>query len=157
MIRLTEKSSDDLDRWLPEMWELYRQDLIAAGFSIAEAQVNVDHHQSNLFVDGRPAPGQHILDVWSDEDKIGSLWLSQQDAGKSSEWFIYDIVIDDDYRGRGFGRLGMAAAEEFVRARGGTKLGLSVFGFNTVARQLYDSMDYKVVSVSMVKDWNNVP
>lgn len=156
MIRLVEKSPDDLARWLPANWELYRQDLIAAGVSVGEAQSNVEHHRSKLFVDGRPAPGQHILDVWNDEDKIGSLWLSQQEEGRSSEWFVYDIVVDDVFRGRGFGRLGMAAAEEFVRDRGGTKLGLSVFGFNTVARYLYESMDYKIVSVSMVKEWDDV-
>jgi ribosomal protein S18 acetylase RimI-like enzyme len=47
----------------------------------------------------------------------------------------------------------MLAAEEFVTSKSGTRLALNVFGSNTVARRLYESLDYQVMSVSMFKDF----
>ena len=46
----------------------------------------------------------------------------------------------------------MEAAEAFVRDRGATRLSLNVFGYNTVARRLYESLDYQVLAVGMYKD-----
>lgn len=46
----------------------------------------------------------------------------------------------------------MRLAEEQVLARGGDRLGLNVFGPNTVARSLYDSLGYRVTATNMSKD-----
>jgi ribosomal protein S18 acetylase RimI-like enzyme len=42
-------------------------------------------------------------------------------------------------------------AEEFARNRGATKLELNVFGNNTVARGLYESLGYRISTVHMSK------
>jgi hypothetical protein len=47
----------------------------------------------------------------------------------------------------------MQAAEQYVTSHGGKRLGLNVFGPNTVARSLYESMDYQVLAVGMYKDF----
>ena len=45
----------------------------------------------------------------------------------------------------------MLAAEDVVREAGLAEVSLNVFGFNDVARRLYDSLGYRVVSTAMTK------
>lgn len=137
--------------WLPLMWATYRQDLIDAGESVEAADKNVEHHKKMLFEDGRPGAGQYVFDAFEGDKRVGVLWLSQQDGGKSAEWFVYDIVIEPEHRGKGYGRATMEAGENFAREHGGNSLALNVFGPNTVARRLYESMDYQLVAQSMKK------
>ncbi|WP_346426683.1 GNAT family N-acetyltransferase [Streptomyces sp. YIM 130001] len=61
------------------------------------------------------------------------------------------MVIDADQRGQGFGRAAMVLGEEYARAQGAHTLGLSVFGFNTGARGLYESLGYETTSVKLHK------
>ena len=45
----------------------------------------------------------------------------------------------------------MLLAEDQVKTMGGRELGLNVFGFNTVARGLYESLGYETVAIRMSK------
>jgi ribosomal protein S18 acetylase RimI-like enzyme len=132
------------------MWDEYLRDLLGAGMSPEEASKNVERNRDQLFVDGEPIEGQFIFDVVGDDGVVGSLWLGNRPG--SDEWYIYNIVVEADRRGRGLGRSTMEAAEAYVKAHGGHRLGLNVFGPNAVARSLYESMDYQVMAVSMFKD-----
>ncbi len=79
------------------------------------------------------------------------IWLGLRN-GVGPDWWIYDIEIDPAFRGTGLGRPTLAAAQEFVLAQGGTRLGLNVFGPNAVARHLYEAAGYTVSSIQMFKD-----
>ncbi len=149
-VRLVEMTPERLAAWLPGMWGEYLSDLVDSGESLESARANVEAHQTSLFVDGRPTPTQHILDVLDGDRVVGNLWLSQQGAA-SSDWFVYNVAIDAALRGRGYGRQAMRAAEAYVRARGGTRLSLNVFGGNAVARSLYASLGYVVQAQTMGK------
>ena len=87
-----------------------------------------------------------------DETKVGTLWLATREKRKSGEWFVYDIVINEEFRRKGFGRSAMRAAEDYVKSQGGTRLALNVFGPNVVARSLYESMGYNAMAIEMRKD-----
>ncbi len=60
-------------------------------------------------------------------------------------------MIDPAHRGRGLGRAAMVLAEEAARSQGASELGLNVFGPNTVARRLYESLGYETTAVNMRK------
>ncbi|WP_166848130.1 GNAT family N-acetyltransferase [Isoptericola sp. BMS4] len=45
----------------------------------------------------------------------------------------------------------MILGEEYARARGARSLGLNVFGFNTAARALYESLGFETAAVTMHK------
>lgn len=152
MIDLVEKSEASLATWLSTMWADYRTDLLAAGMSADEADKNIERNRAHLMNGDRPSPGQHILDVINDGAVVGTLWLGHLPSQGPDEWFVYDIVIDETLRGTGLGRATMIAAEKFVTSHSGKRLALNVFGPNTVARRLYESLDYQVMSVSMFKD-----
>ena len=92
------------------------------------------------------------MNVIADEESVGTLWMGRPLSGDADTWYIFDIEIAKDMRGRGFGRAAMEAAEEWTRERGGTRVALNVFGPNLTARALYDSLGYEVLATSMFKD-----
>ena len=107
---------------------------------------------AELFPGGSPADGQFVMNVIDDEEIVGTLWMGRPLSGDANTWYIFDIEIAKDCRGRGYGRSAMEAAEKWTREHGGTRVALNVFGPNLVARSLYDSLGYEVLATSMFKD-----
>ncbi len=154
MIRLVTKSPTDLKAWMVTMWADYRQDLLDAGSTPRDADSNVARNREVLFHGDEPAEGQYFFDVLSDDVVVGTLWLADKRNEEAKDWYIYDIIVNEEFRGRGLGRLTMQAAEEYVKSQSGKRLELNAFGPNTVARSLYESMDYQVMAISMYKDFS---
>jgi ribosomal protein S18 acetylase RimI-like enzyme len=132
---------------VPSMRE-YVQHLIDSGMSPEAARKNADDTTAKSFPGGEAGNGNEIFDVMDAGEPVGILWIADQGDGK---WFIYDIEMLEAKRGAGYGRATMLAAEDHVRAAGGTSLGLHVFGYNTVARGLYDSLGFEATNIQMRK------
>ncbi len=152
MIHFVALSDEDFNEWRTAMWADYRSQLLGAGFTPEEISLNVAQFEETLFVDGVPNGDQHIFDVMDDETKVGILWLATRVDRSPGEWFVYDIVIDREFRSKGYGRSTMQAAEDYVKSHGGTRLALNVFGPNVVARSLYESLGYATMTIGMRKD-----
>lgn len=147
-LRLVPLNAEESIGYLEGLWPKYRDELIRAGSSDAEADANIEHNKNSLTPGGVIASGQHMFRLTRDGLHIGNLWLAEREAG---DWFVYDVEVFEEFRGRGLGREAMQAAEAYARENGATKLGLSVFGFNTVARSLYESLGYAIVAMGMTK------
>ena len=147
-VTLTELRNDEAVAYLSGLWPRYREELIRAGASPSEADANIERNQQTISPDGAIASGQRMFHVMHGGEHIGNLWLSERAQG---DWFIYDIEVFEAYRGQGLGRASMLAAEEYAKANGATKLGLSVFGFNTIARSMYESLGYSIIAMQMTK------
>jgi ribosomal protein S18 acetylase RimI-like enzyme len=152
MGKLEPKTTQELASWIPSKKEEYIAERIKAGESAEVANRMSDGQFAELFPDGNPADGQFVMNVLTDEELVGTLWMGRPFSGDGNTWFIFDIEIAKDARGRGFGRAAMVAAEEWTRERGGTRVALNVFGPNLTARSLYDSLGYEVLATSMFKD-----
>jgi ribosomal protein S18 acetylase RimI-like enzyme len=86
---------------------------------------------------------------------VGVSWLGlTHPRGAPDCAFIYDIEINEAYRGAGYGRALLAAAEDAVRSRGLGRLELNVFGDNARAIRLYETSGYRVVTQQMRKSLN---
>jgi ribosomal protein S18 acetylase RimI-like enzyme len=119
---------------------------------LAEAKASRDFEA--LWPDGVPGP-DHWVYALEDSDgdgDVGYLWLSERDNQGRKVLWIYDIEIDERFRGRGHGRAAMALVEEQARERGLERVELNVFGGNAVARSLYRSLGYEESAVWMGKD-----
>jgi ribosomal protein S18 acetylase RimI-like enzyme len=101
---------------------------------------------------GLNTPGHSIFIVEADGSTIGRLWLAERELGGRRVLYVYDVSIDREHRGRGYGRAAMRLAEEEARARGIGRIELNVFGGNDVARGLYRSLGYVEISAQMRKD-----
>jgi len=107
------------------------------------AQVASRASYDSLLPDGLATLG-HTLLVATDPnggERVGVLWFGPSTDDPAMAW-IYDIMVDEEKRGRGWGRAIMRAFEGEARARGFARAGLNVYGDNHVARRLYESLGY---------------
>ncbi len=73
------------------------------------------------------------------DERVGHLWVGEQTSAEGRMLWIYDVFVDEAFRGRGLGREALLLAEDEARRRGLDLVGLNVFGRNDVARGLYRS------------------
>ncbi len=140
----------ELGEWIVRARAVYIDDRVAAGDSAAEATANADSTLARMFPAGSPAPGQLVGHVVVHGIPVGTLWVGQAESDPT-RWWIWDIVIDEKLRGRGFGRKTMQLAEKIAGDGGATSLGLNVFAHNAVARALYASLGYEESAIQMRK------
>ena len=91
-----------------------------------------------------------IWDLESDR-AVGIIWVGERKRGDINQAVIYDIRVDEDLRGQGYGTQALEAVEELARQLGLTEIWLHVFGHNTGARRLYDRQGYEITNVTMRK------
>ena len=151
MVELKELLPDEITPYFEDLWRDYRAEFIAAGFSEENADESVENSKKSYFPNQKLAPGNFIFYADDSGEKVGKLWLNSVEREGNTEWSIYDIETFGTFRGKGFGRKIMMAAEDYVRAAGGDSISLSVFGNNHVARKLYESLEYETIRVGMKK------
>ena len=102
-------------------------------------------------IDGR-RPAEHAVFVLEvDRRQVGHLWLVERRDEHEPTLVVYDVDIDEPYRGRGYGKAAMLFAEEEARRRGLARIRLNVGARNTVARNLYRSLGFEENTVAMSK------
>ena len=144
-------TSDELATWLATSTSDYADDLEAAGLSRAAAARKAGESTTREFPGGIPAPGQHVYAVTVAGEHVGVLWLSAGPADDPTNWWILDIVVFEQFRGRGNGRLAMLLAETEAARLGAAKLTLNVFARNQAARALYASLAYEPTKIYLEK------
>jgi ribosomal protein S18 acetylase RimI-like enzyme len=84
-------------------------------------------------------------------EPVGTVWVALDRPLRGVAW-IYDIAINPEHRGKGYGRALLQAAERESAKQGAKAIGLNVFGTNTIARSLYESSGYQVTATQMRKE-----
>jgi ribosomal protein S18 acetylase RimI-like enzyme len=138
---------------LVERWSArFAGNLVTArGVSPRAARQQAVAEFADLLPDGVRTAGQ-LLFIASDEgEDIGALWLSTSSPDGAEAGWICEIEVDEARRGRGYGRSIVLLAEQECVRRGISEIRLHVFGSNTVARALYESLGYDVLSLKMAK------
>lgn len=150
---VTLRPADDAEvaAYLAHARDHYVSERIRAGDAPEVAARNADQSFSRAFPDGRPVPPNLVFSVQRDSRSVGVLWLGPQGPRTPDRWWVWDIVIDEAFRGQGIGRETMLLAEEESRARGAIELGLNVFAHNEVAAGLYRSLGYEMTAMQMRK------
>lgn len=138
--------------WREQSVEGYASDLIETGQSAEDAQRHAAESMAEEFPENAPTPHNAVFDVIDDAGvRVGYVWVGRDTSGDPKSWWVWDIVVEPEFRGKGFGRTTMQLAEEYARSQGATTLSLSVFGFNHAAKGLYESLGYEVTTVKMRK------
>ena len=137
--------------WLLSSTADYVDDLEAGGLSRAAAENKAHESNRREFPGGVPAAGQHVYAVTVTGEQVGVIWLSAGPADDPTNWWILDIVVFEQFRGRGHGRLAMMLAETEAARHGAAKLTLNVFARNATARALYASLAYTPTKIVMEK------
>ena len=104
--------------------------------------------------DGVNTKNQYLFQIEDSEtgQRAGIIWLNTQSESPRPQGFIYDIEIEETFRGKGYGKQAMLAIEEKARELGLKSIGLHVFAHNKVASSLYEKIGYQVKSMNMTKE-----
>ncbi len=149
------ESIDDKD--FPEYWrysvvswitDMTNAGLMNQNISYEEAEVEV----KKFIPDGLRTPGHFFFHLKEGEKKVGTIWFEVRVRRGIKEAYLWDIFINADQRGKGYGKTAMHLLEDFVKEKEATKISLNVFASNTVARKLYDKTGYHDAAITMIKD-----
>jgi ribosomal protein S18 acetylase RimI-like enzyme len=143
-------TTEEYDAWVPVAIAEYAAQHAAAGSRPADTSLEQARQEfAELLPEGRATEQHHLLIAESDGVRVGILWLRVPSSGDAA--FVFDIEVEETMRGKGYGRAIMLAAESYARTLGAPAIRLHVFGFNTVARSLYESLGYETTSLQMAK------
>jgi RimJ/RimL family protein N-acetyltransferase len=132
----------------------YAADKVRAGaWSPAESENRAAKDVDGLLPDG-PTTHDHFLYSVRDDairSEVGTVWFALRDSGVGRSVWIYDIVINENYRRKGYASRTLELVEQEAGALGARSVELHVFGHNHGAQALYEKMGYKVTSITMAK------
>jgi ribosomal protein S18 acetylase RimI-like enzyme len=153
-LTLRKPSAEEYEEWSGAELKGYVDQIVASGSMSREAAEEKGRRDTaESLPDGLATPGQLIFRLEADGQPVGWLWLALRDPrAEAGVGFIYDISVDEAFRGRGYGRAAMQLAEDEARRHDLHALALNVFGHNAIARALYSSLSYAETFVQMRKE-----
>ena len=148
MKTLEKMSQSEFENFIQMSISNFREELQKTGdFTQKQAETTTHEQINDLLIDGMNTHGHYFFNIINVHDhyKVGTLWLSiNPDNEGHPVAFIFDIMIETGYRGKGFGRLAMQAAEQVAKSKGAGKICLHVFDHNKIAFDLYKKLGYIV-------------
>ena len=153
-VRLRTMTPDQFDEYLGWVVDDYAAELERNGKAVGEAASEASRASfASVLPDGVDTPGQVLLVAEDPEDggRVGLLWFGPSTDDPTMAW-VYDLTVDEERRGRGWGRAIMHAFEAQALHHGYRRAGLNVYGDNRVARQLYESLGYLETARQLYKD-----
>ena len=111
----------------------------------------------NLLPQGRETSGHSIMSIVDSRSKAkaGVLWAEWNNKEHNSS-YIWDIIIYDNFRRKGYGSAALKQLEKMAAERGSSGISLHVFGHNKPAISMYESLGYYATNIIMKKDIGNV-
>jgi ribosomal protein S18 acetylase RimI-like enzyme len=144
----------EFEKFLSDAIEEYAQEHVAAGNWHADDAVRLSKEEHDrLLPNGVSSPDQYLYSILNTDtgSNVGLIWFAVRQDGLKRYAFIFNIHLDEDQRGKGYGKQAMLAIEEKVKALSLDTISLHVFGHNQVARALYEKIGYEVTNVLMSK------
>jgi ribosomal protein S18 acetylase RimI-like enzyme len=150
MTKLEPIQQEDFERFLEREIRGYAEGHVRNGNWPSEGAIDRSRKEfENLLPDGIHSQDQFVWSIIDEENgKVGVLWVQVKDQ----KAFIYDFVIDEAMRGKGYGKQALIAMDELLKAMNVESVGLHVFGDNITAQELYKKMGYQITGIHMKKE-----
>jgi RimJ/RimL family protein N-acetyltransferase len=152
MIRLVPMTESELETYLEIAIPEYAADRVRAGhWSEEEALERSRQTYNESLPQGVQTEHNYLFRIRLEEsgEGIGMIWMKHESPRLHG--FIFEIMLDEAQRGKGYGKLAMLALENFAKGMGLERIGLHVFTQNTAAVRLYEGLGYEVTNQNMVK------
>lgn len=114
--------------------------------------------QDRLFLEHSISDNNSILLVAKDAERIVGFILAKEQQTPPYNCFIqrrlvyiYDIIVDSSYRGKGIGKLLLNEVEKWTTDKGIEYVELSVLNENIRATELYEELGYSKTILTMGK------
>lgn len=153
-VQLKPMTQSDFEAYIDYSAPLYAAEKVRSGnWTEDQADELARTEFQKLFPQGLETPDTYIFCIQDGANEVGYLWISDQERGGKRVVWIYDIVIHEDFRRKGYATATFTALENYVRDElGGNRVELHVFGHNHGARALYDKLGFVTTNVVMAKD-----
>jgi Acetyltransferase (GNAT) family len=104
-VTLRHPSAEEYEGWSAAQLNTYVNEIVASGSMSGEAAEEKGRRdQAEHLPEGLATPGQLIVRVEADGQPVGWLWLALRNPRvEVGVGFIYDLVVDEALRGRGYG------------------------------------------------------
>lgn len=101
---------------------------------------------------GLQTPG-HYFYLLKNEQSVsnGYLWFGEQEEHLRKKIFIFDILVEEKFRGKGLGKWMLNWLEIETKKKDLHEISLHVLGYNQIARELYESMGFEATNIYMSK------
>ena len=150
MVKLIPMQPAEFEAYLEDDIQRYAQAHVRAGsWEPSEALKKSRKEHEQLLPDGLASKNQHLFTIVDENTsaKVGSLWVKIQ--GKRA--FIYDFIIAEALRGKGYAKQALVALDELLKSMRVETVGLHVFRDNLIARALYKKMGFQTTGNYMRK------
>jgi ribosomal protein S18 acetylase RimI-like enzyme len=140
----------------------YRKDLVrdyaadkvrAGAWSQAEAESRAARDVDGLLPEGPSTQGHFLHSVRDDSTgaDVGNVWFALRDTGVGRSVWIYDIIIHENFRRKGYASRTLELIEDRATELGARSVELHVFGHNHGARALYEKVGFNETSITLAK------
>jgi ribosomal protein S18 acetylase RimI-like enzyme len=137
-----------LERTIPE----YADDKVRAGhWAESEALERSRKEFADDLPQGLQTKNNYLYTLYDGDDAVGMIWMRANVDRPTNDGFILELYVEENQRGKGYGKQIMLLIEEKARELGLKAIGLHVFGSNKIAQNLYKAVGYEVTSVNMSK------
>ena len=155
MVRLIPMTADLYQSFLEQAVAGFAGDKVRSGNWPAEGALERSRQVFQQFLpQGLDTPDQHIYTITADENGngLGYLWYGITGEGEQRLAYLYEFLIYEEQRRRGYGLQALRALEEEVHRAGLERIVLHVFGHNRAAQALYEKAGYTVSNITMVRN-----
>lgn len=153
MVRLVKMQQEDFEPYLERGIREYADDHVRNGNWTTEESLERSRKEfQELLPDGVNSRDQFLYSIVDEENnnQIGLLWVQIKDQ----KAFIYDFIVDESFRGKGYGKQALHAMDEILKSMNVESVSLHVFGDNVTAQELYKKMGFEVTGMHMKKRFN---
>ncbi|GAA2365670.1 hypothetical protein Cme02nite_31160 [Catellatospora methionotrophica] len=122
------------------------------GMSGADAEAEALRQMAEVLPQGLDTAWAILRSAQVDGVTVGWVWATLPGApGRPEMAWLHNVEVDPEHQSRGHGRAMVLAVEDELRRQGATRFGLNVFGGNTRAIALYESLGFTVMAQQMAK------
>ena len=148
MVTLEPLQPEDFERFLEQEIRGYAEAHVRNGNWPEDGAVERSRKEfESLLPDGIHSKDQYLWSLTEGDRKVGVLWVQVKDQ----KAFIYDFVIDEALRGKGYGKQALMALDKKLESMDVKSVGLHVFGDNIIAQELYKKVGYQITGIQMKK------
>lgn len=149
MTKLEPIQQEDFERFLEREIRGYAEDHVRNGNWSPEGALERSKKEFEHYLpDGIHSKDQYLYSIIDENgNKIGVLWVQV----KEQKAFIFDFVIDEAFRGKGYGKQALAAMDEKLLSMNVESVELHVFGDNITAQELYKKAGFQISGIHMNK------
>ena len=156
MIDLVPMNDDEFEEYLKAAVQKYAKEKVESGSWKEEESLELSNREFKRHLPNGIATKGHYLFNLKDKNtnrNVGMIWvgLKNPDNREDGAW-IWDFIVNESERGRGFGKDALIALDRFLGNIGQNKVSLHVFGHNEIAINLYKKSGYRITDLVMSKD-----